>query len=116
MHPCSEHQAGPLHGLQSSDCAAAWRCRYAESQRIKPDYYDAFISMGNVEFERAKLSLGFATPPPQYVPSFLEADCLHRGKIAVLGQNPVMSGVLGCHPLPSQRSRRLHMEAFHKTS
>ena len=42
--------------------------KYEESRRIKPNYYDAFISMGNVEFERAKLSLGFAVPPPQYVP------------------------------------------------
>ena len=39
--------------------------KYEESRRIKPNYYDAFISMGNVEFERAKLSLGFAVPPPQ---------------------------------------------------
>ena len=45
--------------------------KYEESRRIKPNYYDAFISMGNVEFERAKLSLGFAVPPPQYAPSWL---------------------------------------------
>lgn len=41
--------------------------KYEESRRIKPDYHDAFISVGNVAFERAKLSLGFAVPPPQCV-------------------------------------------------
>ena len=41
--------------------------KYEESRRIKPDYHDAFISIGNVAFERAKLSLGFAVPPPQCV-------------------------------------------------
>jgi hypothetical protein len=41
--------------------------KYEESRRIKPNYHDAFISIGNVAFERAKLSLGFAVPPPQCV-------------------------------------------------
>ena len=44
--------------------------KYEESRRIKPNYYDAFISMGNVEFERAKLSLGFAVPPPTYASQY----------------------------------------------
>lgn len=47
-----------------ADLAKA-EAKYGESRRIKPNYYDAFISMGNVEFERAKLGLSFAVPPPQ---------------------------------------------------
>jgi hypothetical protein len=38
--------------------------KYQESRRIKPGYYDAFISLGNLEFERGKLALGLAVPPP----------------------------------------------------
>ncbi|BDA44746.1 probable protein CLMP1 [Coccomyxa sp. Obi] len=38
--------------------------KYEESRRIKADYYDAFVSLGNLDFERGKLALGLAIPPP----------------------------------------------------
>ncbi|EIE21525.1 hypothetical protein COCSUDRAFT_66932 [Coccomyxa subellipsoidea C-169] len=39
--------------------------KYEESRRIKSDYYDAYVSLGNLDFERGKLALGLAVPPPQ---------------------------------------------------
>ena len=56
--------------------------KYEESRRIKPNYYDAFISMGNVDFERAKLRLGFAVPPPTYASQHLKAPMNLRPNIA----------------------------------
>ncbi len=44
---------------------AAAEAKYRESRRIKADFYDAFVSLGNLEFERAKLALGLAVPPAQ---------------------------------------------------
>ena len=41
--------------------------KYRESRRIKEDFYDAYVSLGNLEFERAKLALGLAVPPPRCV-------------------------------------------------
>ena len=38
--------------------------KYEESRRIKADYYDAYVSLGNLDFERGKLALGLAIPPP----------------------------------------------------
>ncbi len=42
--------------------------KYEESRRIKPNFYDAHVSLGNLEFERGKLALGLAIPPPQCEP------------------------------------------------
>ena len=42
--------------------------KYEESRRIKADYYDAFVSLGNLDFERGKLALGLAIPPPTCAP------------------------------------------------
>lgn len=39
--------------------------KYEESRRIKADYYDALVSLGNLDFERGKLALGLAIPPPK---------------------------------------------------
>lgn len=55
--------------------------KYEESRRIKADFYDAFVSLGNLDFERGKLALGLAIPPPTCAPhvshssSLLAQDC-----------------------------------------
>ena len=54
---------------------AAAEARYRESRRIKPDFYDAYVSLGNLEFERAKLALGLAVPPPQCAAPALPCAC-----------------------------------------
>ena len=51
--------------------------KYEESRRIKADYYDAYVSLGNLDFERGKLALGLAIPPP---------TCAHPVKIWLKSQ------------------------------
>ncbi len=53
--------------------------KYEESRRIKSDYYDAYVSLGNLDFERGKLALGLAVPPPQCAPTSLQFLILDPG-------------------------------------
>ena len=43
--------------------------RYHESLRIKPDHYDSFASLGNLQFERAKLEAGLVVVQPLWAPT-----------------------------------------------
>lgn len=63
-----EAAAGGDVAAVAAEAEADFKCaqdKYEESRRIKPNFYDAYVSLGNLEFERGKLALGLAIPPPQ---------------------------------------------------
>lgn len=79
--------------------------KYEESRRIKPNYYDAFISMGNVDFERAKLSLSFAVPPPTYASQHLTVPVnpkpdIHSAFIGTVGVRDIAAMCPGLLAMP----------------
>lgn len=55
---------GEVAAAAEADFARA-EAKYRESRAIKADFYDANVSLGNLEFDRAKLAMGLALPPPQ---------------------------------------------------
>ena len=58
--------------------------------------------MGNVEFERAKLSLGFAVPPPQCVVSSRQQTVFIVGRLLCLNRFLLCLGVgLSCGARPA---------------
>ena len=73
---------------------AAAEAKYLESRRIKADFYDAYVSLGNLEFERAKLVLGLAVPAPLCA-LFLLCMLIHAKGHHDVQQHP-WKGECGC--------------------